>query len=137
MENEIIGSLECPKEIAVELRNDSYEVIVNLVESGAPGKQGVTFIPSMSADGVLSWTNDGGLPNPDPVDMSAWTDKEFDFVQRSSADVWEIEHDLGKMPSVTVVDSGGNVVVGEVSYLSASKIVIKFAGAFSGMAYLN
>lgn len=33
------------------------------------GKDGVTFFPSVS-DGVLSWTNDGGLENPEPVDIS-------------------------------------------------------------------
>ena len=30
---------------------------------------GTTFIPSVSADGTLSWSNDGGLPNPDPVNI--------------------------------------------------------------------
>ena len=30
---------------------------------------GVTFIPSVSADGVISWTNDGGLENPAPVSV--------------------------------------------------------------------
>ena len=30
---------------------------------------GVTFIPSVSADGVISWTNDGGLENPEPVSV--------------------------------------------------------------------
>lgn len=31
------------------------------------GEQGTTFTPSVSEDGTLSWTNDGGLANPDPV----------------------------------------------------------------------
>ena len=30
---------------------------------------GVTFTPSVSADGVISWTNDGGLENPAPVSI--------------------------------------------------------------------
>ena len=30
---------------------------------------GATFTPSVSADGTLSWSNDGGLPNPDPVNI--------------------------------------------------------------------
>ena len=30
---------------------------------------GVTFTPSVSADGVISWTNDGGLENPEPVSI--------------------------------------------------------------------
>lgn len=31
---------------------------------GIQGPQGVTFTPSISASGMMSWTNDGGLPNP-------------------------------------------------------------------------
>ena len=30
---------------------------------------GVTFTPTVSADGVISWTNDGGLENPEPVSI--------------------------------------------------------------------
>ena len=37
--------------------------------SGTPGANGVTFTPHLSTDGVLSWTNDGGLANPDPVNI--------------------------------------------------------------------
>ena len=37
--------------------------------SGTPGANGVTFTPHLSADGVLSWTNDGGMANPDPVNI--------------------------------------------------------------------
>ena len=29
-------------------------------------KDGVTFTPSVDSNGVISWTNDGGLPNPEP-----------------------------------------------------------------------
>jgi hypothetical protein len=35
------------------------------------GGAGYTFVPSVSADGVISWTNDGGLDNPAPVDLTA------------------------------------------------------------------
>lgn len=30
---------------------------------------GVTYIPSVSEDGTLSWSNNGELPNPDPVNV--------------------------------------------------------------------
>lgn len=36
---------------------------------GPNGANGVTFIPSVSEAGILSWTNDGGLTNPDPVNI--------------------------------------------------------------------
>ena len=32
------------------------------------GIDGATFIPDVK-DGILSWTNESGLPNPDPVDI--------------------------------------------------------------------
>ena len=32
--------------------------------TGAKGENGTTFTPSVSADGTLSWTNNGNLPNP-------------------------------------------------------------------------
>lgn len=34
---------------------------------GLKGDDGTTFYPHVSEDGTLSWTNNGGLPNPDPV----------------------------------------------------------------------
>ena len=33
-------------------------------------RSGATFTPHVSDDGVLSWSNDKGLPNPKPVDLS-------------------------------------------------------------------
>ena len=36
---------------------------------GGSGEDGATFTPSVSEDGTLSWTNDKGLPNPDPVNI--------------------------------------------------------------------
>lgn len=38
-------------------------------EPGADGKDGVTFTPSVDTNGNLSWTNDGGLPNPETVNV--------------------------------------------------------------------
>lgn len=50
---------------------------------------------------------------------------------------WTITHNLGKYPSVTVVDSGGNVIIGDVKYVSENEVKISFTSAFSGTAYLN
>lgn len=38
-------------------------------QPGSDGKSGVTFIPSLSSSGVLTWTNDGGLSNPNAVSL--------------------------------------------------------------------
>ena len=43
---------------------------------GKPGKDGATFTPSVSSAGVLSWTNDKDLPNPDSVNIKGATGKD-------------------------------------------------------------
>ena len=57
--------------------------------------------------------------------------------QQVASDIWEINHSLNKYPSVTIVDTSGNLVVGSVHYISTSKIVVKFSAPFAGVAYLN
>ncbi|MBQ6928062.1 MAG: collagen-like protein [Oscillospiraceae bacterium] len=38
-------------------------------ERGARGERGPVFVPAVDAAGNLSWTNDGGLPNPEAVNI--------------------------------------------------------------------
>lgn len=50
---------------------------------------------------------------------------------------WHIYHQLGKYPSVTVVDSSESVVLGEIQYLNQNEVILRFMSEFSGIAYLN
>jgi len=61
----------------------------------------------------------------------------YTFVQNTPQTVWTITHDLARFPSTVVIDSAGNIVEGDVDYISANQLVISFTGAFSGEAYLN
>jgi hypothetical protein len=61
----------------------------------------------------------------------------YRYVQSQPAAVWTITHPLGRFPSVTVVDSAGSVVEGEVVYLSDSTLAITFSAAFAGEASLS
>lgn len=57
---------------AVEPTNELYWKLVVSGQPGIQGKQGntgVTFTPHVDADGNLSWTNDGGLENPQTVNI--------------------------------------------------------------------
>ncbi len=60
---------------------------------GTPGANGVTFTPHLSADGVLSWTNDGGLANPDPVNIKGAPGSD------ASVTAANIKAALGYMPA--------------------------------------
>lgn len=55
------------------------------IDAGYVGAaDGVTFTPHISEDKILSWTNDGGLENPAPVDLNPfdeWTTLPEDGVE--------------------------------------------------------
>ena len=70
-------------------------------------------------------------------DVVVDTDQTYIHNQTVASAVWTIHHGLHRYPSVTVVDSAGSVVIGDVSYLSDETVVLYFQGAFSGIAYLN
>ena len=61
----------------------------------------------------------------------------YTFTQIIAATVWTINHNLDKFPSITVVDSSGNVIVGDQQYNNSNQITLTFNAPFSGTAYLN
>ena len=75
--------------------------------------------------------------NKTGAELGIVNDKNFVYVQATSSNIWEITHNLNKYPAVTVVDSGGSVVIGEIVYIDKNNIRITFASAFSGKAYFN
>ena len=64
-------------------------------------------------------------------------DKHYIHNQEVSSDTWEVTHNLGKEPAVTVVDSAGTEVIGEVEYVSLNKCILRFQAPFSGKAIFN
>jgi len=61
----------------------------------------------------------------------------YTHTQTSASATWTITHNLNCYPAVSIVDSAGTVVFGEVNYISANVIVVTFVAAFGGKAYLN
>lgn len=61
----------------------------------------------------------------------------FEHRQDSPSKLWEVSHNLGKYPSVTVIDTAGNKVYGHVQYVSKTLLTISFSAEFSGTAILN
>lgn len=57
--------------------------------------------------------------------------------QAVASSTWTINHNLGFYPSVTVVDSADNMVMGEVNYPNSNQVIVTFNGSFSGTAYLS
>lgn len=83
------------------------------------------------------------LPNQHPIEAitglqdilnKLWT---YTFEQAVASDTWIIKHNLGRNPSVVVVDSAGTVFYPAVHYDNENQCTISMNGATTGKAYLN
>jgi len=61
----------------------------------------------------------------------------YKHVQSTPSDTWEIQHNLHRVPSVIVMDSANELVIGEIEVVNDDIIVLHFTSGFSGKAYLN
>lgn len=68
---------------------------------------------------------------------SASQDKTFVFDQAVPSAVWTITHNLGKFPSVSVVDTQKEVYWGNIEYINSNQLKVTFSGSFAGQAFLN
>jgi hypothetical protein len=76
--------------------------------------------------------NDAGYITADDIPQQ----QPFIHEQLTPSSLWVINHNLSKYPSVTVTDSAGNVVVGDVKHVSLNTTEISFSAAFAGKAIL-
>ena len=61
----------------------------------------------------------------------------YNHVQYSASNTWAITHNLGYWPNITVTDSAGTIIEGDIQYVDGSSVVINFSASFAGSAYLS
>jgi hypothetical protein len=114
----------------------------NTGPQGPIGNTGPTGPIGLTGPGVAS----GGIAGQSLVKVSSadfattWATPTIPtvvFTQGAPSATWVIAHNMNKYPSVTVVDSGGSVVIPSVLYTDLNNITITFGSATSGKAYLN
>lgn len=105
-------------------------------EKGDPGPPGERGDAGASAYDVAISTGYEGTEE-EWLDSLKATDSHYTHNQETSADTWTVEHNLGKIPAVTVIDSAGTEVVGDVIHNNINTTTIVFTAAFSGKAYFN
>ena len=64
-------------------------------------------------------------------------DKTYIYVQAVPSVLWNVQHNLGKFPSVSVVNINNVLLYGEVTYVDSNNLTIAFSAGFSGKAYMN
>ena len=93
---------------------------------GTPTTNGQVLIGTTT--GEYTWVD---------ADTTGGQDKNYVHDQGTASNVWTINHNLGKYPSITVFDSAGTQVEGEVVFTDLNNLTITFNGGFSGTATLN
>ena len=123
--------------IKISDRNDlsSFGVFAFTSLTAVAGKTdiydiGLTFI---KGTGSIQKKHVYGI-NIDPSDA---TDKTFEFTQGVPSTTWNIQHNLNKFPSITVIDTADTVVTGEYTYIDNNNVTLTFSAGFAGKAYLN
>jgi hypothetical protein len=69
--------------------------------------------------------------------FSSEKDKHYTHSQSISSNTWNIQHNLNKFPSATMVLSTGQKGYGDITYIDKNNLTITFASAESGKAYIN
>lgn len=119
---------------------EGAKIEVEIIGTGPPGDPGVKGDPG----------EDGKTPVVG-VDYFTEADKEeiirqiniegqdayYVHDQIAAASVWYVTHNLNKHPSVTVIDTAGSVVVGDINYTDNNQLQLNFGAPFSGKAFLN
>jgi len=119
--------------------------------AGSPGTQGTQGATGAGTQGVAGPQGPQGEPGISGSDINTTDDLtegtsnkyftvgrvSYEHTQGASSNSWVIDHNLGFKPNVTVVDSAGNIVEGEIAYTNSNSITVSFQASFSGYAYLS
>lgn len=108
--------------ISITDKNGTTTATVSDGQDGAPG---VTYTPSVSADGEISWTNDGGLPNPQPRNITGPQGEKLTYTDLTPAD----KADLIQGPiagaqtaAVAAVNSAGTTQISAVNQAGTAQV---------------
>jgi hypothetical protein len=122
--------------VQIQLRNDTSANWTSANPTLARGEIGVEIDTNKMKIGVgnAAW-NDlpyTGIDSEEIVPLVSFTHE-----QGISASEWEIEHNLGFYPAVTVFLSSGDTVEGLINHTTNNSLTITFSAAITGTAYLS
>ena len=108
--------------------------------AGTPTQDGSTDFYDISLRAVQS--SNGSLTNEKFYSIIVYgggADKAYTHEQNASAETWSVAHNLGKRPSVTVVDVNNIQGYGIVTHTNENNLTITFpvGSPTSGKAYCN
>jgi len=103
------------------------------VTSSTSLSNGAAYLLTLVPQGAVSTVGNN------VISLAPFGSGSFEYVEDFSlaTATWVINHNLGKYPSVSTVDSAGSIINGAITYNNENKITVVFTSATSGKAYLN
>jgi hypothetical protein len=111
-----------PQNLTITAHNDTVEANAQFAQGG---------IVYTTNDYTIWWL-DGAVKQPLAHPPS--TTSRYDHIQGGVAAVWNVNHNLGFMPSVTILDSSDIVIDGVIQHLDDNNLTITLTSAQSGTA---
>ena len=130
---EMLNEIIADKFFIVEARNQNIKAVLTT--------QTYTAAENDYKDIEVTVSNaTGGLEDGKVYLLSKYSaagDKHYTHVQSSASTTWTVAHNLNKKPSVSIVDSADNVIIGQVEHTNLNNLTITLSAATSGKAYIN
>ena len=73
----------------------------------------------------------------DYIIRTAGADKHFEYERLAPSTSWSISHNLGKRPSIQIIDHDGDTVIGQYNHVDNNTLIITFSSPTAGVATLN
>jgi hypothetical protein len=134
-----VGPNNPAAQVSVTAWNNDHVVDVDAISAALqPGTKGDQGDPGPKGDtgdvGPAGPKGDTGEAGPAGA---TGADRTYLHIQLSASTDWNVVHNLGKTPSVSIVDSGGTTVIGDVQYVNDNELLLHFGAPFGGTAACN
>lgn len=88
----------------------------------------------LQEDNGTLWRLTSGVGSPSYAWVQIGSATSYLHVQNVASDTWVVNHQLGKYPAVTIMDSSGGEVIAHIVHNSTDQLTITASAAFSGKA---
>ena len=95
-----------------------------------------TIVLTETATGPQGPAGPAGPTGPAGADGSGAANTTVVHDQASASATWTITHNQGRYPSIDIIDSSGNHVIGDIKHNSINQLVATFDNAFAGKAII-
>ena len=95
-----------------------------------------TIVLTETATGPQGPAGPAGPTGPAGADGSGAANTTVVHDQASASATWTITHNQGRYPSIDIIDSAGNHVIGDIKHNSLNQVVATFDNAFAGKAII-